>query len=151
MRALRFVDPVVHATRVCGQGYLRHIVRLGPFKLSSSKEAQLQLEPVAVERRLADHLRQPALALPAHQVHLEQPETRVHVTNGQEQVGVRLRDNMRGAVFLEHDANRLLEARDREGLTRDRRRASAATVQAPVVRLNVVPSAGSGPAPTKEA
>ena len=43
----------------------------------------------------------------------------MHVAHGEEQVGVGLRDDVGCAVFLEHDADRLLQAGDREGLALD--------------------------------
>ena len=70
----------------------------------------LQLEPVGVDRLLADDLRKPSRALPPEEIHLEEPEPRVHVTRREEQVMVGLRGDVRGAVLLEQHLDGLLEA-----------------------------------------
>src|SRR5437879_10838284 len=80
-----------------------------PLSFRGPKQAELKLEPVAVERRLSHDLRQAAFALTAHEVHLEEPELRMDVTGGEEEVVVGLRSEVRGAVLLEQDFHRLLQ------------------------------------------
>jgi len=84
-------------------------LQLLPLRLRRAEQAELKLESVAVHRRLADDLRQPARSLPAHEVHLEETESRMHVARGEEQVVVGLCRDVGGAVPLEHHADRLPE------------------------------------------
>ncbi len=106
-----FGDPVIDALRVGDQRGAR-IVALGqgvPFRLGSAEQAQLELEPVGVDRFLADDLGQPACPLPAEQVHLEEAEPRVDVAHRQEQVVVGLGGDVGGTVLLKEDARLLLQ------------------------------------------
>ena len=112
MPALGLGDAVVHALRVSLERGARLVARgeLGPLALCGAEQPELELETVAVQGGFADHLREPALALAAQQIHLEQAELGMHVTGGQEKVVVGRRDDVGGAAGLEHDVRRLLQA-----------------------------------------
>ena len=93
MVGLRFSNASVDALCVSGQRLSRAAVRQRiPLRLRRAQQAQLQLETVGVEGGLADDFRQAALALAAHEVHLEKAETCVHVAGGGEQVVIGLGD-----------------------------------------------------------
>ena len=111
MALLCLVDAVIHPLRVGLQrvaGWIRGR-QLRPLELGGAKQPELQLEPVGVDSNLADDVGQPSGALAAHEVHLEKAELRVHVSEGEEEVVVCLRGDVRGAVWLEDHADRLLE------------------------------------------
>jgi hypothetical protein len=100
------------------------------------------LKRPAGRRCLAHDLGEAALALPAQEVHLEQPEAGVDVARGEEEVAVGLGHDVARSVTFEGDLHRLLEpARCSVSLPAA---ASAAIVQAPVTGLNAGPSAGRG-------
>ena len=122
MVGLGLGDAVVHALRVRKQCLAGHIVRREriPLLLRRTQQPELQLEAVVVQGGLADDLRQAAFALPPQQVHLEQPETGVHVADGQEEVVVGLRDDVRGAVAFQAYLDRMVEAEQMQGLAADR-------------------------------
>jgi hypothetical protein len=115
-------DPVVHSLRVSDKSLTSAMVGCErvPFQLRGPQQAELQLEAVALQRGLADNLRKASLSLPAQEVHLEQPETSVHVAGGQKEVVVGLRDDVGGAVGLEGDLDRLLEPSQAQRLVLDR-------------------------------
>ena len=96
----RLPNPVVHALCVSLDRGAGQIARgkLGPLALGGAQEPELQLEAVAVERRLAHDLGEPAFTLPAEEVHLEEPELGVHVAGGEEKVMVRGGHDMRGPI-----------------------------------------------------
>ena len=110
MRRLGLRDAIVDSLRVGDQCVARRIARgeLAPFQLRGAQQAELQLEAVGVQGRLPDHLGQPALALPAHQVHLEEPEPRMHVSGRQEEVVVGLRHDVGCPIGFEADGHWLL-------------------------------------------
>ena len=114
MGGLRFSDAVVHTLRVSQQRRVGRIAdrQLAPLELRRPQQAELKLESVCVEGGFAEHLGKAAFALAPHEVHLEKAEARVDVAGGEEQVMVGLRDNVCGAVRLEHHSDRLLQARE---------------------------------------
>ncbi len=120
---LRLGDAVVHALRVSVDGLARTAVwRHGAeFPLRGPQQAELQLEAVAVEGRLADDLGQSTLALPAQEVHLEQPEPGVQVADGEEEVVVGVCDHVRGAVLFQRDRHRLPKAGEVQRVVLERR------------------------------
>ena len=106
--------------------------RLGPFPLGGAQQPEPELELVRGQLGRAGQLGEAALAETALLVHLAQPERRVHVPEGEEDVMVGGGADRGDALGGVAHRDRILQARQAQGLRRGR----------PPAR-----SGGPGPAP----